>query len=765
VNAIWGMIHHPLAGRVGWILLHSLWQGALIGVGFALVRFALRKQSAQARYLAGCVCLTLALAAPLLTLFLSPVPMHEQSVAYPELFHSGPAASAQEIVVAPTASGENWLLWGIQSAAIFLSQLAPWMTIAWLAGVAFSSCKLLRGFWWVQTIRRKEADSVSADLLKRLDDLRRRLAISRPVRLLKSALVEVPTVVGWLRPVILLPAASLAGLTPGQLEAILVHELAHVRRFDYLVNIFQCLIETLMFYHPVVWWISRCVREEREHCCDDVVVKVCGNRVAYARALATLEGFRAEMPQLAFAATGGSLLNRVRRLLGVPAGEEIMNGRQIGGLALIGIGLLFILAGVYLNLATPMYRATARIKVDRDTSAQLGTENGKVTLTVGDPYFAQTVVEVIHSEVVLRPVVSSLGLSDEWGKRYHLGESSQRTAEVMGLLRARLAVRPVPNSIFFEIGCLSEKPEEARTIANAVAEAYRRHRYQERQETSHVALRTLEDRLKEQEERVHKAQAEVDRLRVELGIPQEVTTENPASATTENAPTFLLTAETFRKLEGVRIELDAQVMREETLLTALKNVSRDKLIYSLPTVAPNSSLNSLLEQKTLTEQAIIIKKKDFGDEHPEVVRLKSQLEDLNTKLNNQVDGILLGLNERLSATKEQLSKLVKEVEIAKQNDIAFAQKSRPYFEAKRNLGEAQRFSQVLAMKIASENIEAALPKNTKVEVMDAAMVPLNPIYPNRAQAAALILFGILLDFGGFRMIRAKPRLTPVSQPG
>jgi succinoglycan biosynthesis transport protein ExoP len=471
------------------------------------------------------------------------------------------------------------------------------------------------------------------------------------------------------------------------------------------------------------------------------------------------------MPQWAFAASGGSLLNRVRRLLGVPAGEEMMNARQIGGLALLGIGLLFVLAGVYLNLATPMYRATARIKVDRDTSAQLGSENGKVTLTMGDPYFAQTVVEVIRSEAVLRPVVSSLGLSDEWGKRYHSGESSERTAEVMGLLKARLAVRAVPNSIFFEISCLSEKPEEASTIANAVAEAYRYHRYQERQETSHVALRTMEDRLKEQEERVHKAQAEVDRLRVELGIPQEVTTENPTSATAENAPTFLLTAETLRKLEGMRIELDAQVMREETLLDSLKATPRDKLVYSLPTASPDATLTSLVEQKNLAEQALIIKQKDFGDEHPEVVRLKSQLEDLNTKINNQVDGILLGLDSRVSAVRQQLNKLKNEVENARQNDIAFVQKSRPYFEAKRNLGEAERFSQVLAMKIASENVEAALPKSATVQVMDPATVPLRPVYPNRAQAAALIVFGILLDFGGLRMLRAKPRLTPVLQPG
>src|SRR5206468_7510728 len=110
--------------------------------------------------------------------------------------------------------------------------------------------------------------------------------------LVKSGLVQVPIVIGCLRPVILLPAGTLSGLTPAQLEAILAHELAHVRRHDYLVNAAQCVLETLMFYHPVVWWISHCIREEREHCCDDLVVQVCGDRLAYAKALASLEGSR-----------------------------------------------------------------------------------------------------------------------------------------------------------------------------------------------------------------------------------------------------------------------------------------------------------------------------------------------------------------------------------------------------------------------------------------------------------------------------------------
>jgi uncharacterized protein involved in exopolysaccharide biosynthesis len=649
------------------------------------------------------------------------------------------------------------MLAAIQSATIMLGEVAPWLTAAWLGGVAFSSCNLLRGFWWVQRIRRKEADSVNGDLLMRLDDLRRRLSISRPVRLLKSALVEVPTVVGWLRPVILLPASSLAGLTPGQLEAILVHELAHVRRFDYVVNIFQCLIETLMFYHPVVWWISRCVREEREHCCDDVVLKVCGNRIAYARALATLEGLRAEMPQLAFAASGGSLLNRVRRLLGISGGDETMNARQIGGLALLGIGLLLILAGLYLNLGAPMYSATARIKVDRETSAQVGAENGKFTFTVWDPYFTQNVLEELRSEAVLNKVVQSLGLGDTWGKRYSFGNSPNGIAEIIGLLRERIGFRPIRNTMFFDINGVSERPEEAKAIANAVAEAYRQFRFEKLREGTFGGLKALEERLKEQEERVNKAQSEVDQLREKYNIPNAMDSGVSAS--------MFMSAETLRKLEGMRIELEAQVMQQETLLESLKGMSRDKLVYALPTAAPDSILNGLLEQKSLCGQALIVKQKEYGPENLEVVKVRSQLEDLNARIDNQVDGILLGLDSRVRAMKEQLKKLKDEVEEAKVRDVAVAKETQPYWQAKRQLEDLQRFSQVLAMKIASESIEAALPKKMVVEILDLAGTPLRPIYPNRLQAGGLILLGVLLDIAGLGVIRARARMMPVLEPG
>jgi BlaR1 peptidase M56/Bacterial type II and III secretion system protein len=164
------------------------------------------------------------------------------------------------------------------------------------------------------------------------------LELSRPVRLLQSALVEVPTVIGWLRPVILLPASCVTGLTPRQLESIIAHELAHIRRHDYLVNILQSAVETLLFYHPAVWWVSRRVREERELCCDDLVVEVCGDRVGYARALATLEELRPASAQFALAAAGAPLLQRIRRLAGQP---ERSAGRAFWPVA--GITLLLVL--------------------------------------------------------------------------------------------------------------------------------------------------------------------------------------------------------------------------------------------------------------------------------------------------------------------------------------------------------------------------------------------------------------------------------------
>src|SRR6185295_5988417 len=128
--------------------------------------------------------------------------------------------------------------------------------------------------------------------------------------------VQAPTVVGWLRPVVLVPVGALAGLPADQVEALLLHELAHIRRHDYLVNILQSVAEALLFYHPAVWWVSGHIRTERELCCDDAAVSASGDALTYARALAQLESYRPAHLSSAVAANGGRLAGRIARLLG-----------------------------------------------------------------------------------------------------------------------------------------------------------------------------------------------------------------------------------------------------------------------------------------------------------------------------------------------------------------------------------------------------------------------------------------------------------------
>jgi GWxTD domain-containing protein len=153
---------------------------------------------------------------------------------------------------------------------------------------------------------------------QRVNDLAARVRISGPVTLLESCLTGVPVVIGHVRPMILMPVGLLTGLPVGQIEAILLHELAHIRRYDYLVNMLQLSVEGLLFYHPAVWWISSIMRTEREHRCDDLVVAIRGNAHEYATALAALEHSRWGASEPALAATGGSLVKRIRRLLHHP---------------------------------------------------------------------------------------------------------------------------------------------------------------------------------------------------------------------------------------------------------------------------------------------------------------------------------------------------------------------------------------------------------------------------------------------------------------
>ena len=306
---------------LGWTLLHFIWQGALIAAAFATLNRALSRVAASTRYLIACATLVVMLLAPLTTFMVlrqsAPTPAISKVVATQT--HTAPAASRRAPLRATSAS---WVARPRALEALTMSPrvtaLFPWLVLAWSLGVIALSVRLLGGWWVVRRLQRSAANVALPEWHARLQSLARSLGVSRPVRLVRSALVKVPTVIGWLHPVILLPASTLTGLSVDQIESILAHELAHIRRHDYLVNLLQSLVETLLFYHPAVWWVSRRIREERELCCDDLAVGATGDPIVYAEALCRLERLRGEPQALAAAATGGSLLARIARLLGRP---------------------------------------------------------------------------------------------------------------------------------------------------------------------------------------------------------------------------------------------------------------------------------------------------------------------------------------------------------------------------------------------------------------------------------------------------------------
>ena len=199
--------------------------------------------------------------------------------------------------------------------------------------------------------------------------LARRLRVAVPFRIVESAVVDSPILIGWLQPLVVLPIAAMAQMSAAQVEALVAHELAHIRRRDYAINLLQTIAEALLFFHPGVWWVSRRIRQEREHCCDDAAIAVAGEATAYAEALMALASWREREFQPSLGAAKGSLLLRIRRLLSVAPGDDRPGG---GGLVLLGTGAVLAATVMVLSAASS---ATAQ------PSAQASGENRLVRQT------------------------------------------------------------------------------------------------------------------------------------------------------------------------------------------------------------------------------------------------------------------------------------------------------------------------------------------------------------------------------------------------
>ncbi|MDJ0367840.1 M56 family metallopeptidase [Hymenobacter sp. H14-R3] len=369
------LVSPALVRGVGYALLHSLWQGGVLALLLAGVLPLLRRQRAEVRYAASAAALgTLVLAAGLtLGYYYQTAPVAsivETQAAVALKTTAGLSVKTSQAAPAPAAAAGALpatlataaapahiaapLVW-LRVTSRLIEAYLPLVVVAWLLGLLLMSGRLAGGLLYAGRLRRAGTQALGAEWQQRLAALAARAGLRRPVALLESARVAGPLVLGHLRPVILLPLGAVAGLSPSLLEALLAHELAHIVRRDYLLNLGLAVAEVLFFYHPAVWFMAHCLRAERENCCDDQAAALCGgDRLRVARALAALaelEATYAPTPRLALAAAGpggrGSLLARVRRLaLGRPEAPTMSERLLAGSLTLLG--LLGLSTGVVL---------------------------------------------------------------------------------------------------------------------------------------------------------------------------------------------------------------------------------------------------------------------------------------------------------------------------------------------------------------------------------------------------------------------------------
>jgi beta-lactamase regulating signal transducer with metallopeptidase domain len=304
-------------------LLHFVWQGSVIAMITAVGLRLLRHRSAEARYAVAIGSLICMLAAPIFTL----------------AFYAQTGAIAQRLVLALNLGAEG----GNGAASLQTSLWAQRILLAWLVGVIVLAARLIVGWRLSRRLVKSAEEVLTPGVIKIFESVREHLGLRGPIRLLAHRDLDSPVVVGWLRPVVLLPISLISGFTTEQLSAILAHELAHIRRHDFVVNILQRCVESILFYHPAVWWLSKRIRAEREHCCDDIAIRLCGSRKVYAEALLEMERARQPRPILAIAAADGIVLQRFRRVLGLST--SVVDWQSaVGTLVILGV---WVVAGMW----------------------------------------------------------------------------------------------------------------------------------------------------------------------------------------------------------------------------------------------------------------------------------------------------------------------------------------------------------------------------------------------------------------------------------
>ena len=383
------LLSPDITQRLAGSLLHFIWQGAVIAMIAAVALRVLANRSAEWRYGVSIAALVLMLVAPVMTF----------------AFYAQTGMATLKLLRFVSESTKSTALSTAQAVAT--TSWTQWIVLVWLIGVAIGLIRLIAGWRMSRSLLRVGTAAVPSGILQSFNEIMERLSlVKKPVRLLASLRIDTPVAIGWLRPAVLLPVSAITGLSEAQLRAVFAHELAHIRRHDFLVNLLQRCVEAVLFYHPAVWWLSSRIRSEREHCCDDLAVQVCGDRSVYAQALIELERVRNVAPDLAVAATGGVLTRRIHRVLGY----RIVNADWQSAVAALLFVVVWVLVGVWQSdtrleaksFAPPPVPAEAISKAEPTIPVVAGAMSAITAIVTAEP------VQPVQSTVVENPTMGAV---------------------------------------------------------------------------------------------------------------------------------------------------------------------------------------------------------------------------------------------------------------------------------------------------------------------------------------------------------------------
>jgi len=555
MNFLNSVISENLINAIGWTIIHSLWQGAAAALGCAAVMFFLPKFGARTRHLVGVMTLMLVLVM--------------STITFVSIYQPGMAG-----ITAAEANGSHLLLTDaakIQGDATlagffknYFNRHLPLLVTVWMLGVLVLVLRLAGGYLYNQRLKLHRNQPLTDPWQNRLETFCRQTRIGKPISLVESALVKIPMTIGHFKPVILFPLGLVTGLPRDQVEALLAHELAHILRKDYLVNILQSFVDILFFYHPGVRWISSQVRAEREHCCDDIAVSISGNSLNVARALTNIQGYDLRTPYPAMAAANkglGSrgLLARIKRLVNPPVKGPGFAGGTIGAVILV-VGLLVLMVST--NAAAALSRDMVNDKSPAVESVQ----------PVDQEQEKDKEKELQKKEQERITKLESTLKAEKMELEKQLKELDPGEKEKSKILEKKVQELELK---FQELETLKREQrsrirEQERVIRKEVREHERtiREEVRERERAVREAVREKEREMREQEADMRVEEAEMRKQEEKLRL-QEAEMQKQQETLKSKQEELMRVQETeMRKQEAKMREQEAQLRKQEAKLRA-----------------------------------------------------------------------------------------------------------------------------------------------------------------------------------------------------